>query len=626
MKRIIAANVIYSIPVVPMPESYVVHALKSYREISARRIVVCTADYVERARALVADRPQDVVLEMDPAALGVAGGYRQGLNWLWEEDTLKGQVILSSTHVIGPLLPIDKRAHDLSAKGAGLYSAYWHDDPGAGAGQNAKDAEHAPSLDFAILSEALVKDPGFRALWSEIKLGQGGLTEVDPLGQKIGACLKAAGLDVIYPESSPMPETPDPRHSEIDKLVAAGTACVPVSVLRMDPLLHDLKAVNLRRALDRLRQSHNEVYRQIVSYCARHVPPRDFAMVADQYEVLSLDADNPDKTSWSFGRIAVFIHAYYAEMMPEFGEVLARIPCSYDVFITTSSEADRARIEEFLDSNAIGADARQVVVVEQNRGRDMSSLFITFREVALSGRYKVALRLHSKRTPQVSRQVGEGFKEHLFENLAASRGYIANILDRFEAEPDVGMIMPPVMHIGFGTLGHAWFNNFQMLAEVAEKMGLRVPYDAETPLAPLGTMYWFKPDALYNMFSWPWSWSDYNPEPRHIDGGLAHVQERLLCYACIDRGYRVLMAMTPQQAARNYSKLEYKLQTLASRLASGNVYYQRDQLDQLRFTTRSWTLRKLMALYARIIRAYPSSRRVLRPAGHAVRRILNPRT
>ena len=49
-----------------------------------------------------------------------------------------------------------------------------------------------------------------------------------------------------------------------------------------------------------------------------------------------------------------------------------------------------------------------------------------------------------------------------------------------------------------------------------------VPLDDHTPMAPYGTMYWFRTDALLRMFEWTWRWEDYNAEPHHIDGGLAH--------------------------------------------------------------------------------------------------------
>ena len=53
-----------------------------------------------------------------------------------------------------------------------------------------------------------------------------------------------------------------------------------------------------------------------------------------------------------------------------------------------------------------------------------------------------------------------------------------------------------------------------------------------------------------------------NSEPHHVDGGLAHVQERLIGYAVQDQHYRVLTVMTPRLAARYYAKLEYKMHIL----------------------------------------------------------------
>ena len=57
-------------------------------------------------------------------------------------------------------------------------------------------------------------------------------------------------------------------------------------------------------------------------------------------------------------------------------------------------------------------------------------------------------------------------------------------------------------------------------------MGLKVPLDDHMPVTADGTMYWFRTDTLKKMFEW--RWRDYNPEPNHVDGGLAHVQERQL--------------------------------------------------------------------------------------------------
>jgi lipopolysaccharide biosynthesis protein len=618
------------IPVRPNPADHVIFAIAALRKLAERCVVLCCDDYVETMRLLLADRPQDTLLVLDTPVSTIAAGYQKGLIWLWSQGEALGDVILTGSHVIGPLLPLDPRSLDLTGAQAEMFSPYWHNPAIDIRFEPGNDLGLLPSLDFAVLSAKLMQNDAFRAVWTKFKPSADYWQEFQGLRLDLAAMLKAEGMAVLYPVMAESLETFDPSTSEIHKLIASNVPCLPLSVLRMDPVLHDLYSIDLRGALDHLRIHHAQVYKLVIAYASHNIPPRDFAMATDAYEVLSHTAVHPGKSKWSFGRIAVFIHAYYAEMMPEFWILLQRIPCGYDLFVTTSNPKNRDQIEAYLNAVGVDPSARQVEVVAHNRGRDMSSLFITFKEQVLSGKYKVALRLHSKRTPQVSRQVGENFKKHLFENLVGSRGYVSNLLDRFEQESDIGMIMPPIVHIGLGTLGHSWFNNRQPLMTLAKKMGLEVNFDPDTPVAPLGTMYWFRPEALSKMFETPWAWEDYNPEPRHIDGGLAHVQERLICYVCIDKGFRVLMTMTPEQAGRNYAKLEYKLQLLASRLASGNVQIQRNQLDQLGQTfrnsfvrrVRSTMLQRLMAIYSRILLRYPNSRRSLRPIGHFVRRIL----
>ena len=201
------------------------------------------------------------------------------------------------------------------------------------------------------------------------------------------------------------------------------------------------------------------------------------------------------------------------------------------------------------------------VRVVKNRGRDVGALFIGLRDVVIDGDYDYVCRLHSKVSPQ-DVYGGRHFKSHLFENLLASPVYVGNLLSLFESEPRMGMAMPPVVHIGYPTLGNAWFTNKPAAAKWAKQLGIRVPFDEYTPLAAYGSMYWFRPEALSLLFNAKLGWSDFAEEPNYGDGGLAHVLERLVAYACHQNGFYAKAVMTPRRAAESYVKLEYKLQRL----------------------------------------------------------------
>lgn len=556
---------------------------------------------------------------MIPFAGSVAtpqAGHAEALLRMFDRGETGAEVLLTGSHVFGPLVPIGPEGFH-RAEGAAMASSYWHDVAIDVRLQGNKGPRRIPYLDFVLISPELMRDAAFQRFWRGLRHSGDHWKDFVAGPVALGALLEAGGHRVCYPVPDGAVGSYDPRLFEVDRVVRAGSPCLPVACLFLDPLIHDLTAMNLKGALDHVRATDPESHAAITRYATRYVKLRDLCTITDAYEIVPPEARNQGKESWSFGAVAVFIHAFYAEMMPEFWDLIQRIPGEVHLYITTATEENAVAIRAFLDERGWAETAREVRVVEQNRGRDMSSLFITWRDVALSGRYQVALRLHSKRTPQVARQVGESFKAHLFDNLVLSRGHVANILDRMEAEPDIGLIVPPVIHIGFGTLGHAWYNNKRALADLAKEMYVDVPLDDDTPVGAFGTMYWFRPDALWKMFDWHWKWEDYNAEPNHIDGGLAHVQERLIAYCVVDRGYRVHQVMTPDFAARSYARLEYKAQMFAAQFMSNNVVEQKAEMEARGITLRGLAYRRLRMTYGEMLRRWPNSRRVLRPFKNA---------
>jgi lipopolysaccharide biosynthesis protein len=192
----------------------------------------------------------------------------------------------------------------------------------------------------------------------------------------------------------------------------------------------------------------------------------------------------------------------------------------------------------------------------------MSALFITCRDLFLDDRYSLVCRVHTKKSPQDGAARGNLFKRHLFENLLNSNAYTTNVLDMFHDKPWIGVAVPPLVQISYPAMGHAWFENREKAEQIKKLLNLGVPFDPDTPVAAYGTMFWFRPRALRKLFSHPWKWSDYNPEPHHLDGGLAHVQERLICYVAQDARYTTQQIISSDLAGWNYAMMEYKLQRL----------------------------------------------------------------
>lgn len=341
-----------------------------------------------------------------------------------------------------------------------------------------------------------------------------------------------------------------------------------------DHSFHEEYGIDLPRALRLIRDNTSYdlglIWKNILRSSELRTLNTNAALMSIFPDVRVQDVDR------RYGRIAVCAHINYTDMTDDLLTLAEHIPCAFDFIATTDTEAKAAEIRRVL-SGSPRIENIIVRVLEVNRGRDMSALFIACRDLFLDDRYDLVCRMHSKKSPQVDSSRSLLFKRHMEENLLQSEGYVTNILDMFANNPWVGLAVPPIVHISYPTLGNAWFVNRERAKEVAEAVGLRVKFDSDTPVAAYGTMFWFRPLALRKLFAHKWAWDDFNEEPHHVDGGLAHVLERLIAYAAQDAGYLTQHVMSSVQAERNYVSLEYKLQKLASFLG-GDFKWQHEFL------------------------------------------------
>ncbi|MGC8201403.1 rhamnan synthesis F family protein [Aliiroseovarius sp. PTFE2010] len=564
----------------------------------ADRLVM--AGEIDKLAPQIAALPDGLQPDTIINAPGLAAAYRSGL-----PARLTGQaVILTGAHALGAM-DIERLVQDCPPDG--VLSAYPILDVQGPAQATNGPQTPLPSLDFAVLGADFAPRPSAAFLDGPADCQRPRAAE-HSLRRYLQATRAPLRFALDAPGLAPLPGLFEPA-----RVLKAGSPCVSSRIFNVDPGLADALAINVHAALEVLKNRAPALHCAGRELLRTENQPRAASVLAGDYAVLPTEDHRPSRSA----RVAVFLHVWYADSAGDLLDVVARIPGPVDLFVSTGSMASKVQIEDTLRSRNLTADVR---LVEQNRGRDMSSLFITFADVALSERYDIALRLHSKRTPQMPVQVAQAFKEHLFANLVASPGYAARVIERFMDNPNLGLVMPPAVHTGFGTLGHGWFANRQPFSKWAARLDISLPKDDLTPLAPFGTMFWFRPKALQKLFAHPWRWTDYNAEPFHVDGGLAHVQERLIAYAVLDAGYDVLQVMSPEHAAMNYARLEWKYQALAGRLSSPSFVEQEREIRALsnkpRVVLRKWMVRT----FGTLMRSSPRAGTMLRPVA---RRIFN---
>ena len=558
-------------------DDYVVYLLQALAH-HVERILIYSNGPLSRDSEIALRSLGHVVAQLQPTG-GDVSAYREGLAHIdFDEAGHYDEVLMVNHDCYGPIFPFEELFSTMARRTCDFWGITASvDNAHKRAGGGGAPVCHLDTH-FIAVRKPMLQSLAFRNYWEAPGSNGPDVIRAGNCQQSFTQYFNSLGYTSESYLDCARYGTRNPAVYDIDETVADRNPLIPRCAFLDDPTTLEHNAVDLPRALRIMAQTSDYDLALIWKNAGRVAELRTLNTNAALTSVL------PDvrlaQGAYPRGRerVAVCAHVYYTDMLDELLALTDTIPCAYDFIATTETEEKKRAIEEKVSgcrniSNVI------VRVVEQNRGRDMSSLFITCRDLFLEDRYDLVCRLHTKKSPQVAAGQANNFKRHMFENLLNSSGYTANVLDMFHAKPWVGVAVPPLVHIGYPTMGHVWFHNDLRAHELAHLLGIKVTMDRDTPVGAFGTMFWFRPKALRPLFAHPWKWTDFNAEPGHVDGGLAHVLERLICYAAQSEGYGTQQIISSHLAARNYAMLEFKLQRLSASLPNGDFSQQVQLLD-----------------------------------------------
>ena len=545
-------------------DDYVIFLLEKLREVVDKVIVVSNGDLSKHSEiAVKASCDQLLVRENEGFDVW---GYKAGIDAIGYDALSKyDELILLNDTCYGPLFPFSEMFLEMESRDCDFWGSAAHKEmtpnPFTGTG-------HLPwhlQTYFIAIRKGMLKSDAFKKYWTnlpEIKtyvdavlLHESQFTRhFTDLGYSAEAYLDPEKYGSHYP-----------AFINVDEAIINRFPLLKRRLFFHDPAFLEHNPVDLPRALRVLKETSDYDMNLIWRNVLRISELRNLNTNAALLSVLPDQRIKDDDAPADYGKVAVCAHIYYTEMLDEILDRTGNIPVPYDFIATTDTPKKKAEIEAALAKRP-GINKAIVRVVEQNRGRDMSSLFISLRDLLVGDRYDYVCRLHTKKSPQVQASNSNLFKRHLLDNLLNSRGYAQNVLDMFHDNPSIGLVIPPIIHISYPTMGHVWFANRPKVEETARLLKIDVKFDPDTPVAAYGTMFWFRPRALRKLFEHKWKWEDFNAEPDHLDGGLAHALERLTAYAAQDAGYTTHHIVCAHQAAHNYAMLEFKMQKLVGAL------------------------------------------------------------
>lgn len=257
-------------------------------------------------------------------------------------------------------------------------------------------------------------------------------------------------------------------------------------------------------------------------------------------------------------RVALFMHIYSMDMAETCKRYAEYMPQYADICLTTDTIEKKSHLEKVFASFE---KARVRIALVKNRGRDVSALLLGCKDFLDD--YDYICFMHDKKPyHNKPRMIGESFAYHCYENTLPNQAFAENVIDLFDKNPRLGLLVPPTPIHGpyYCTIACEWQGNYRNAVELAKKWGLTVDIDeGKPPVAPLGTTFWFRTKALRMIFDQGLTYEDFPVEPTGTtDGNIMHAIERLYPFIVQQSGYYCGWVLSDRYAKMEVTNL-YKM-------------------------------------------------------------------
>ncbi len=247
---------------------------------------------------------------------------------------------------------------------------------------------------------------------------------------------------------------------------------------------------------------------------------------SDDVKVVKLDTLSKIELKKNY-KILIHIHAYYVDLVEEIFSRFKNVPINLEFFVTTDSIEKKHLLSKILKKYNFKFE----VVKVENIGRDVAPMYVELKERIKN--YDFLLHLHTKKSPHLSENQ---WYDDLLNKLIFNENYIYNVLDLFERNKKIGLVMPSVFpEIRRFT---AWNLNYLVAKKIVEKSPFDLVALEKFKLKfPVGNMFWARVDAIMYPFNMDLNYTDFPKEPIPVDGTIAHALERLICFVVEQEGY-----------------------------------------------------------------------------------------
>lgn len=252
-------------------------------------------------------------------------------------------------------------------------------------------------------------------------------------------------------------------------------------------------------------------------------------------------------------QIAVHMHIFYSDLIPEFVRHIANMPFAYDLYISVVSEDARALCEQAFG----GLPHLHKLTVEQvsNRGRDLAPFFCAFG--ARLKQYDLLAHFHTKKS-LYNQGNTLGWREYLLSEMLGSPEQIQRIFSLLRDDSPYGMVYPQTYYL-LPPEAHTWMANRPLAGQLQDRLGFEEIPEAYFDF-PAGSMFWARKEALTPLFEADFALKDFPEETGQTDGTLAHTLERFLGVSTSRQGLEIAILQDKQNYSWSAWRFDHILQ------------------------------------------------------------------